>query len=381
MVREEMSSGGDQQSVVVSPDEIRARDISGVLEALSPLLSDPDRARRGLESVAIVVDGYGERAEQLWQIPEVRSYLQRLDEQFPYWFYFLDKQGPDLFTVVRSVLPIDFTPDKLGERLKDWWLPAVEQITGFAEFDEDATDRIIQRSLTYLRQSSEEWVAPAPPTYVTPVELLPEEPDEPEYEDEPDERLDPVAVMGDLVELLGELPGRTRPGDDLLVYLWSVLKEKNLVRHQTQVEHVRAVASLLALHRLKTVFSLVAFEEDAERTYSFPSAELIDDYPKAEPFWIGVHAGADATFDALIDPAGGPDWLVEALNDLARGQYDEIVSMLRRLLGENALFAALLTASSEGAVYPVPEDLVNEITDGDLEGLTGVWDWLREQGR
>ena len=379
MVREEMSSGGDQQSVVVSRDEVRARDISGVLKTLSPLLTDPGLARRGLESVGIVVDGYGERAEQLWQIPEVRSYLQRLDEQFPYWFYFLDKQGPDLFNVVRSVLPIDFTPDKLGERLKDWWLPAVEQITGFAEFDEDATDRIIQRSLTYLRQSSEEWAPPAPPTYVTPIESLPEEPEQPE--DEPDERLDPLVVMGDLAELLAELPGRTRPGDDLLVYLWSVLKEKNLVRHQTQVEHVRAVASLLALHRLKTVFALVAFEEDAEQVYSFPSAELIDDYPRAEPFWIGVHAGADATFDALIDPTGGPDWLVEALNDLARGQYDEIVSMLRRLLGENALFAALLTASSDGAVYPVPEDLVNEITDGDLEGLTGVWDWLREQGR
>jgi hypothetical protein len=376
MVREETSSGGDQQSVVVSRDEVRARDVTGVLEVLTPLLTDAGLARRSLEAVVIAVDGYDDRAEDLWEIPEVRSYLQHLDAQFPYWFYFLDKQDPGLFAIVRSVLPVEFSADKLGERLTDWWLPAMEQATQFADLDDEIADVLIQRSLAYLRHGPGELVTPALPELAGHLE-------ESAGDGEPGD-LRAGEVMGDLSRLLPELPSTWRPGseNELLVWLWSVLKEKGLVRRQTQVEHVRSVASLLALHRLKTLFYAHAFGEgDSEDSYVFPSADFVDDYPKAEPFWIGVHSGADATFDALIDPAGGPDWSVAALNDLARGQYDEIVSMLRRILGENVLFTALLTSSTNDARYPVPDAVVDEVMDGDLDSLGDAWDWLREQGR
>ncbi len=73
---------------------------------------------------------------------------------------------------------------------------------------------------------------------------------------------------------------------------------------------------------------------------------------------------------------------MEALEDLARNQYDEVVPALRRALGENALFAALLASRSEGTRYPIPEAVVDELRGSDLDGTLGeAWDWLGEQGR
>ncbi|MBT0773415.1 hypothetical protein KIH74_31000 [Kineosporia sp. J2-2] len=376
-----LASAGDQWSLVVSRPEVRARDASAVIAALAPMLSNPLLARRSLESVVLTVEGYDDR-EELWEIPEVRTFLQHLDARFPYWFYFLDKQTAGLSDVVRSVLPVEFTSDDLRRRLTTSWVPALRQVSAFAGLGDQVADVMIQRSLSYLRQTPGEPVTPPLP------ELA--EPALPEPDDDRPEPLDPEEVMGDLAELLADLPSAADPGpgDELLVYLWSVLRARSLVRRQTQVENVRAVASLLALHRLKTVFQHHAFGEGGpEEHYEFPSAELIGEFPRAEPFWIGVHAGADATFDARIEPGDTTAWVVEALHDLARNQYDEVVPTLRRVLGRGVLFAALWTSNDDDALYPVPAPVVERIVGQDPTGqeLTGraadAWDWLLDQGR
>ncbi|GLY30477.1 hypothetical protein [Kineosporia sp. NBRC 101731] len=375
-----IASGPGRWSVVVTRDQVRARDVSRVLQALTPMLRSPLLARLCLESVVITVDGYDETEQELWEIAEVRTFVQHLDLQFPYWFYFLDKEEPGLLAVVRSVLPVDFTADEIGERLTSWWVPSMKQVTQFAGLDEgdtDITDVMIQRSLSYLRRAPGEPVTPPLPALADPL-------DEPVPDDAP-EPLDPVAVMGDLAGLLAGLPSARWPQqqNDLLVFFWSVLKEKGRLRQQTQVEHVRAVASLLALHKLRALFRFQAFGEGgSEEAYAFPSADLVGAYPRAEPFWIGVHAGADATFDARIDTRDGTSWAVEALNDLADGQYDELVSALRRTLKENAFFVTLWMSGDQDAVYPVPDAVVSEVADGDLDGsMADAWDWLVDQGR
>ncbi|GAB3257206.1 hypothetical protein GCM10027456_34980 [Kineosporia babensis] len=369
-----LASGQDRWSVVVSRVEIRSRDVSGVLRVLAPMLTSPVLARRSVESVSLDIIGFEDRPQELWEIAEVSTFLQHLDAQFPYWFVFLDKSEPGLQHVVNSVLPPGFSAEELSERLSTWWIPALEQIMDFAALDEEVSDILVERSLAYLRQGPGEPVAPELPSLVFAQDDLEEH-----------EPLDAEEVMGDLAELLADLPPTwlPEPEDDLLVFLWSVLDAKGLVRHRTQVEHVRAVASVLALHKLRSRFHGYAFGGgEAEDDYQFPSASLVGRYPRAEPFWIGVHAGSDATFDAPLDPQAEPPGAVEALEELARNQYDELVPALRRTLGENALFAALLASRTEDARYPIPQAMVDELRSSDLDGrLAEAWDWLGEQGR
>ncbi|GAB6897636.1 hypothetical protein [Kineosporia succinea] len=383
-----LSSGQSEWSVTVTRQEVRARDVSGVLRVLAPLLTSPPLTRRAVEAVSLNVTGYEDRGQPLWEITEVRTFLQHLDAQFPYWFLFLDKHGPGLLDVVRGALAVDFAADRLGERLTGWWMPALRRIAEFAELDEDVTDILVARSLSYLRGGPGEPVTPTLPRLVY---------DEPDDDIEP---LDAGEVMGDLSVLLEELPATWHPGpeNDLVVFLWSVLKEKGLVRTRSQVEHVRGVASVLALHKLRSRFHQQAFGAyggpDDEAGYSVPAAGLVGSYPRAEPFWIGVHAGADATYDAPLDPLAaldpsdplgtrtGTPWVADALAELARNQYDEVVPALRRTLGENALFAALLASSTADARYPIPDAVVDELRSTDLDGALGeAWAWLREQGR
>lgn len=370
-----LSSGQAHWPVSVSRDEVRTRNVSSVLGVLAPLLTSPLLARRSIESVTLSVEGYADRPQELWEIAEVRTFLQHLDAQFPYWFAFLDKRDPGLRAVVRSVLPVGFNDEQLSERLSGWWMPHLDRILDFAEADHELTKILVERSLSYLRHGPSDILSPALPTSA----FVPDEPEE----DEP-EPLDVGEVLGDLAGLLPELPPtwRSGPEDDLLVFLWSVLQDKGLVRRRSQVEHVRSVASLLALHKLRSLFHIQAYgAPGAEEEYRFPSEAFVGTYPRAEPFWIGVHAGADATFDMPLEQEHG-NWAAAALDELAQGQYDEVIPALRRALGENALFAALLASRSEGARYPVPESVVDELRGSDLDGALGeAWDWLGEQGR
>jgi hypothetical protein len=48
------------------------------------------------EKVDISIFGYDDDPRELFEIPEVREWVQKLDEAFPYWFYFLSKEFPGL---------------------------------------------------------------------------------------------------------------------------------------------------------------------------------------------------------------------------------------------------------------------------------------------
>ncbi len=42
------------------------------------------------------MDGYDDDPRELWDIAEVRAFYQKLDEKFPYWFWFCDKRDVSL---------------------------------------------------------------------------------------------------------------------------------------------------------------------------------------------------------------------------------------------------------------------------------------------
>ena len=71
----------------ISRKEIEQQDISSMLKILYPL-KRPIKAIRYFERLNLCISGYNNDKRELWEIPEVRSYIRLLDEKFPYWFYF-----------------------------------------------------------------------------------------------------------------------------------------------------------------------------------------------------------------------------------------------------------------------------------------------------
>jgi hypothetical protein len=60
------------------------------LVPLKLILSDRDAVIRRRQDVRLSISGYGSDPRELCQIPEVRAFVKRMDQEFPYWFYFVD---------------------------------------------------------------------------------------------------------------------------------------------------------------------------------------------------------------------------------------------------------------------------------------------------
>jgi len=73
--------------------EVEAGDINHALAALGKLLV-PEVAKRLQGRLLFGIRGYQDDPRDLWEIPEVREWMQALNAKFPYWFYFMDL-GPN----------------------------------------------------------------------------------------------------------------------------------------------------------------------------------------------------------------------------------------------------------------------------------------------
>ena len=102
--------------------DIEAGDTSDVMAVLKQLL-ERDTATKFCERVDLRCTGYDSDSRELWEIPEVRAFVQRLDQQFPYWCYFLSRNGEDLLWLTYCLYPLAMSQDE-KQRL---WLPAIRK--------------------------------------------------------------------------------------------------------------------------------------------------------------------------------------------------------------------------------------------------------------
>lgn len=85
--------------VVVERSEVEALDISRPAALLSRVLADRNAVERYRGCVDLAFLGYSDDSRELYEIAEVRSFCSKLDEAFPYWFYFLSPDGVALGVV------------------------------------------------------------------------------------------------------------------------------------------------------------------------------------------------------------------------------------------------------------------------------------------
>jgi hypothetical protein len=97
--------------VVVSRKEVYVEGVDEVLGVLHYLATSPEALTTHRERVDIRFDGFNDDPRELWEIPEVRSFVERLDQQFPYWLYFLSRHGTGLLAIVRCFLLPHLKPE------------------------------------------------------------------------------------------------------------------------------------------------------------------------------------------------------------------------------------------------------------------------------
>jgi hypothetical protein len=73
------------QIVIVSKQDIVARNISVIDSGLTVAIERTRHARDFRTNIEILVDGFNEDTRSLWQIPEVVAWFKRLDPKTAYW--------------------------------------------------------------------------------------------------------------------------------------------------------------------------------------------------------------------------------------------------------------------------------------------------------
>ena len=78
--------------VVVHRADVEAIDVSGTAAKLSRVLADRSSVQRYQGRVDVAFFGYSNDPRELYEISEVRRFCKKLDDVFPYWFYFLSTE-------------------------------------------------------------------------------------------------------------------------------------------------------------------------------------------------------------------------------------------------------------------------------------------------
>lgn len=144
--------------VVVSREEIQAMDTSEVLGTLRRLTESPEIAREFVEHVDISFDGYNHTHQELSEIPEVRDFVYKLDEEFPYWLYFLSKKHSGLQCILFCLLTPFLTeearskilPEQIAWLLLNRWFPAMNHICEYVGFSMVQIEELTDRAMAYI---------------------------------------------------------------------------------------------------------------------------------------------------------------------------------------------------------------------------------------
>ena len=79
-------------NIIIQPeqDAILSGDISLCREVMEDVIFQrPEAAKGYFQSVLFYFPAYDEDTREVYEVPEVRAWLQKVDQEFPYFFYFL----------------------------------------------------------------------------------------------------------------------------------------------------------------------------------------------------------------------------------------------------------------------------------------------------
>ena len=143
--------------IVVSKKEVLERNIQPALHVLRSLMGSPEISKAYKENVEIIFHGYHDNISELFKSKPVREYVNLLDEEFPFWFFFLSKEYLGLQNMVHCFLPPFRTdrgkreaPEMIGNYLMYRWFPAMSDVCKYAGCSEEEINELANRGVRYI---------------------------------------------------------------------------------------------------------------------------------------------------------------------------------------------------------------------------------------
>jgi hypothetical protein len=128
--------------LMFSRQQVESCDVEEPLGLLRRLSADRHTAIEYSGRISLVFDGYNDDPRELFEIPEVRAYIKRLDQKWPYWFLFLS-QADDSIKLLESCL-----------------CETIEVIPGVASIDLDQMEGSLARHFGAMYRLGEELKLP-----------------------------------------------------------------------------------------------------------------------------------------------------------------------------------------------------------------------------
>jgi len=137
--------------------DVEAGNTSDVMQILAQLL-ERDAATKFCEHLDVSSSGYESDPRELWEIPEVRAFVQELDRDFPYWCYFLSKLGDGLLWITYCLYPLAATPDERkrfsAQAVRNYiggrGIPHLTAICRFVGCSDEEVSRLTKNAVDYL---------------------------------------------------------------------------------------------------------------------------------------------------------------------------------------------------------------------------------------
>jgi len=145
--------------IVVSKQDILSGNTQSTIEALKTLTRSPKDALMWRERVDIMFDGYNDSQWELFEIPEVRDFVYQLDEEFPYWLFFMSKAHFGLQCIILCFMPPFLTPEAkekhfpetLVRLLDKRWLPAMYHVCQYAGMSDRDIEPMLAGVFEYIK--------------------------------------------------------------------------------------------------------------------------------------------------------------------------------------------------------------------------------------
>lgn len=101
----------DLLCMVIPKEDIESGDLSNALTILNRIRVKKKMARHFRDKVDISIFGYQDDPRELFELPEVRKWVRKLDREFPYWFFFLSKEMPGLLFITYALCKYSKLPE------------------------------------------------------------------------------------------------------------------------------------------------------------------------------------------------------------------------------------------------------------------------------
>jgi hypothetical protein len=146
--------------ITVTKADVENGDISATLRELNRLKMDKASVQKYVAALRLKIEGYDDSPKELFEIRDVQKFMSKLDKEFPYWFYFLNRSGIGLTlrTLLLSIYPHykesssgkwKVQHEKFEQFMADH-LHALEEMFDVAELDEEQRQMTRDEISTYF---------------------------------------------------------------------------------------------------------------------------------------------------------------------------------------------------------------------------------------